>query len=243
MHRGYVKLHRSLTDWEWYTEPNMVLFFVHCLLRANHKDGTWKGQDVLKGQFISGRKVLSVETGLSERNVRTCIDKLVKSGELTIKTTNKNTVFTLNKWNLYQNQEEGDQQNANKRPTNDQQPTTNKNVNNDKNEENIKYTVAESFIELWNSTEGIQNRSFKSNEVKIKVFKKISSRFSAFKEEGFNNFFMNLKYSSHIFDEKWFTLDFCIKNDENFQKVIDMWMDWKKNKPKDNSGGYCLASL
>ena len=84
MHRGYIKLHRSLIDWEWYTEPNMVLFFVHCMIRANHKEGTWKGYKVSKGQFISGRKVLSAETGLSERNVRTCIEKLVKSGELTI---------------------------------------------------------------------------------------------------------------------------------------------------------------
>jgi len=146
LHRGYVKLHRALVDWEWYTEPNMVLFFIHCLLRANHKDGTWKGHDVKKGQFISGRKVLSAETGLSERNIRTCIEKLKKSGELTIKTTNKNTIFTLNNWTKYQSDEVGDQQNANKRPTNDQQTTTNKNDKNDKNVN--KYIGIKDFSEF-----------------------------------------------------------------------------------------------
>ena len=148
MQNGYIKLHRTLINWEWYTEPNVVLFFIHCLLRANHKDGTWKGQTVLKGQFISGRKALSAETGLSERNVRTCIGKLIKSGELTIKTTNKNTVFTLNNWIKYQDNDSADQQSANKRPANDQQTTTNKN---EKNEKNVnKYTIDYSEIEFLN---------------------------------------------------------------------------------------------
>ena len=141
MHRGYIKLHRIFTDWEWYTEPNMVLFLIHCLLRANHKDGTWKGQEVLKGQFISGRKALSIETGLSEQKVRTCIDKLISSKELTIKPTNKNTLFTLLKWEKYQVIDEKELQSTskstNKQPSNNQQITTNKNVNNDKNVNNI----------------------------------------------------------------------------------------------------------
>jgi hypothetical protein len=140
VHRGYIKLHRIFTDWEWYTEPNMVLFLIHCLLRANHKDGTWKGQTVLKGQFISGRKTLSNETGLSEQKVRTCIDKLISSGELTIKPTNKNSLFTLIKWEKYQLSDEKEKQATskatNKQPTDNQQITTNKNVKNANNEKN-----------------------------------------------------------------------------------------------------------
>jgi hypothetical protein len=250
MHRGFIKLHRIFKDWEWYTEPNMVLFLIHCLLRANHKDGTWKGQSVLKGQFVSGRKTLSTETGLSEQKIRTCIDKLILSNELTIKSTSKNTLFMLLKWEKYQILNESEEQPTNQttsqitnqQPTDNQPITTNKNVNNEKNEENIKYIVAEEFLRLWNEIDGITVKNFRLSSVKIKVFNKIMARHKIFKEEGFNLFFQNVVYSCHIFKEKWFTIDFCIKNDENFQKVIDMWMDWKKN-PNNKGAQYSISEL
>lgn len=127
MNNGWIKLHRNLVEWEWYQDSKMVHLFLHMILKANHKFGNWKGIKIEPGQFISGRKVLSFETGISERSIRTCINKLKSTSEVTTKTTNKYTIFTLNNWNKYQLDEVGDQQNANKRPASDQQVTTNKN--------------------------------------------------------------------------------------------------------------------
>lgn len=116
---GFIKLHRVFKNWEWYTDSNMVQFFIHCLLKANHAEKEWRGVKLKPGQFISGRSILSAETGLSERSIRTCIDRLKKTKELTSQTTNKYTVFTLNSWEKYQFSESSDQQA-------DQQTTTNK---------------------------------------------------------------------------------------------------------------------
>jgi hypothetical protein len=135
---GWIKLHRALVNWEWYTTPNMVHFWIHCLLLANHDDGFWKGIPVKKGQFISGRKSLSANTGLSEQQIRSCINRLILTNEITIQSTNEYSVFTLISWEKYQ-LEEAVNQPSNQRSTSDQpainqRSTTNKNDKNDKNE-------------------------------------------------------------------------------------------------------------
>ncbi len=35
--QGFIKIHRSLIDWEWYTEPNTFRVFIHLLMLATHK--------------------------------------------------------------------------------------------------------------------------------------------------------------------------------------------------------------
>jgi hypothetical protein len=139
---GWVKLHRALIDWEWYKTPNMVQFWIHCLLRANHTDGQYQGISLKAGQFISGRIGLSRETGLSEQEIRTCISRLKSTNELTTLNMAKNTLFTINSWNLYQCEEVANQH-INQLPTSfqpasNQLLTTNKNVNNSNNDDNSK---------------------------------------------------------------------------------------------------------
>jgi len=135
---GWVRIHRSLLEWEWYQDSKMVHLFVHMLLKANHKPQKWRGIDIGKGQFVSGRKVLSLETGISEQSVRTCINKLKSTSELTIKNTNKYSLFTLNNWNLYQSEILPTNKLTSNQPATNQQLTTNKNVKNEKNDKNIE---------------------------------------------------------------------------------------------------------
>jgi len=99
--------------------------------------------DLLPGQFIFGRQAAAAELRQTERNIRTCLSILEKSGNLTIKTTNKYSVVTITNWGIYQSESvEIDQQNdqtaTNNRPTTGQQPATNKNGKNGKNGKNEK---------------------------------------------------------------------------------------------------------
>lgn len=123
--QGFVQLHRALLDWEWYSDHNTTRLFIHMLLRANHKDNKWQGILVSKGSFISGRKQLSLETGLSEQQIRTSILRLKSTSELTIKTTKKYSIYSMVKWDSYQGKQ------PTKQPTTNQQLTTNNNDNND----------------------------------------------------------------------------------------------------------------
>ena len=138
---GWIKLHRKLTEWEWYKDNNTKSLFVHLLLMANHKDGRFQGQEVKRGQLITGRKVLSVQTGLSEQQIRTGLNKLISTNEITIKSTNKNSLISIIRYNSYQIESENTKQSTseitNNQPTSNQQVTTNKNDKNVKNDKNL----------------------------------------------------------------------------------------------------------
>ena len=97
-------------EWEWYTDVNTKTLFIHCLLRANWKPGRWKGINYNAGEFITSLPSLADESGLSIQQVRTSLDKLISTGEITSKTTDsvtgkkltKNRIITINNWNAYQ---------------------------------------------------------------------------------------------------------------------------------------------
>lgn len=141
---GWIKLHRILQQWEWYNDSQTLHVFITILLNANHDDGRWRGHEVKRGQWITGRKKLAEITGISERSIRTILKRLEDSQELTIKPTSKFSVITLTKWDSYQIVTEPiDQQNANDRPATDQQSTTNKNEKKVKKES--KTSLPENF--------------------------------------------------------------------------------------------------
>lgn len=140
---GFIQLHRKLINWEWYSDIPVRLTFIHLLIIANWENKNWKGINIKRGQVIIGRKKLSKEIGISERQLRTALTKLKSTSEIATKTTNKFTVLTLIKYEDYQNiktttTSKTTSNESNERPTNDQQTTTTKEYNNIINKENKK---------------------------------------------------------------------------------------------------------
>ena len=132
---GFIVVHRSLIDWEWYTDEKVARLFIHCLLKANHADKKFRGKIIERGSFQTSYQMLSDETGLSVRSVRTSLNKLKTTGELTIKTSSQNTVIVINNYDTYQtNDKQIDKQTTIKRQTSDKQVTTNNNDNNINND-------------------------------------------------------------------------------------------------------------
>ena len=125
MDGSYIKLSRGLLDWEWYSDINTTRAFIHMLLKANWRDGNFKGVPVPRGSFVSSIGKLASETGLTEREIRTAILHLKTTGEVTSKTTNKFTVFSVVKYDLYQaSDKQNVRQEPSKRHSNDIQTTT-----------------------------------------------------------------------------------------------------------------------
>lgn len=140
---NYIKISRSLLEWEWYQDINTCRLFVHMLLRANWKDGKFKGTTVPRGSFVSSIRKLSDETGLTEREIRTAISHLKTTGEVTSKGHTKYSVFTVTNYDYYQtNDTQDDNQTPSKRQSNDIQTTTIEEGKNSKKErKEIKNTV------------------------------------------------------------------------------------------------------
>jgi len=138
---GWIKIHRQILDWEWYSDNNAFRVFMHLILKANHKEKRYKGIELKSGSVVTSRDILAMETGLSVRQIRTALDKLKTTNEVAIKTSSKGTIIQVVNYEKYQietNEKTSD------RPTSDQQTTTNKN---DKKENN---NIAPEFSEFLN---------------------------------------------------------------------------------------------
>lgn len=128
---GWIKLHRSIKEWEWYGDINVRLTFLHCLISANYEDKKWQGVLIKRGSFVTGRDVLASEIGISVRQVRTALTKLKSTSDLTTKTTSKGTLVTVMNYNKFQSKDDEATSGTTstltgERPENDQQTTTTK---------------------------------------------------------------------------------------------------------------------
>lgn len=131
---GFIRLHRKITQWEWYQNPNTFRVFLHCLLMANFTDGRFEGKEIKRGQFVTSLPSLSEQTSLSIRQVRTSLEHLILTGELTSKSYPKYRIITVVKYNDYQrddrqidSQMTGNRQASDRQPTGDRQQYKNEN--------------------------------------------------------------------------------------------------------------------
>jgi len=182
MSLGWVKLHRQLLDWEWYEDINTSRLFIHLLLIANHKDKKWRGVLIKKGEKLTSQVKLSEETGLTRQQVRTSLNKLKSTNDITIKTTAQHTVIYINNWDLYQDKPEdqptSNQRATNEQPTSNQRITTNKNVKNDNNEKEIVTSSPKANLtfEIFRYWCDVMKKNISSTKLTAKRDKAIKNR-------------------------------------------------------------------
>jgi predicted RNA-binding protein with PIN domain len=149
---GWIKLHRSLLEWEWYDDINTMRLFIHLILKANHKPKKYKGIEIKMGEIVTGLSILSKETSLSMQRIRTSLSRLKSTNEITIKTSSQGSIIQIVNYCKYQtttNNLTNEQQTTNK------QLTTNKNEKNEKKERNIIPPMFE-MIEKYAKTRGLK---------------------------------------------------------------------------------------
>lgn len=115
---GYVRVYRSIADWEWYHDDRCVRLFLHLLIKSNWSEGTWKGKPIVPGQIITSSVKLGEQLGWNRSAVVRTLDKLKSTGELDIQTNNHWSLVTLANWDKYQGEgAEVDSKPRNKRTT------------------------------------------------------------------------------------------------------------------------------
>lgn len=135
----HIKLFRKLLNWEWYTDINTKTLFIHCLLKANWKAGSWHGYKYDRGQFITSLPTLARETGLTERQVRTALKHLKATGEVTDWHDNKIRIITVLSYNKYQDKRQANGQSDDSQTTGKRQASDSryKNIKNNKEGEEV----------------------------------------------------------------------------------------------------------
>lgn len=231
---GWIKIHRSILNWEWWDDHNTTRLFLYCLLEANHEDKKWHGENIERGTFITSLSHLSQNTGLSTQQIRTSLERLISTNEITKKTTNKLTKITICKYDIYQDVQQAEQQAEQQaiQQTNNKQITTTKEYKNIRNKEykiedtNVSLSDSKSdeekidydgLIAYWNNTtNGIWGnlKNIENNRKKM-----VRARI---REHGKKTFMFAIQkacQSSYLKSQTWFNFDWLIKPN-NFDKLI-----------------------
>jgi hypothetical protein len=116
---GWVKLHRSFKSWGWASCPYTSHLFIHLLINANYEESEFLGHKINKGDCVFGLHAWSKKTCISVRSLRTSINHLKSTGEITIKSNNKFSIITITNWEKYQ----ADDRQTDKPPTSNRQAT------------------------------------------------------------------------------------------------------------------------
>lgn len=149
--KGYIKLFKQFQKWGWYDDANTVRVFLDILLNVNYEPSEYHGYKLEAGQGVFGRKKMAARLKISERSVRTAIEHLKSTNEITIKSTNKFSIITVVNWEKFQILEnkatsKSTNKPSNERPTTDQQLTTEEEYKNIRNKECSSYSDQEELI-------------------------------------------------------------------------------------------------
>lgn len=127
----WIKLYRKLLQSPIFDNEKALKIWIWCLLKATHTERNQLvgRQNVIlqKGQFIFGRKKASEELKMTENMVYRYMKLLEELSMLNIKSNNKFSIVSIEKWENYQINKDKITSNS---TTNRQQIDTNKNVNN-----------------------------------------------------------------------------------------------------------------
>ncbi len=102
---GWIKLHRKLKHWEWFKDVPTCYLFIYLLMEAEYEDIKEKGIIIKRGQLkTSFRKIVS-ETGLSIQQIRTSLNKLKSTHDITQLSTHDFSLITIENYDKYQDAE------------------------------------------------------------------------------------------------------------------------------------------
>lgn len=216
----YIKLNRKIINWEWYLNINVKTLFIHCLLKANWKDGRFEGKEIKRGSFVTSLEKLSKETGLSVRQVRTALNHLFLTGELTSEANSKYRIITVVNYNQYQLCDKPvDSQLTSKRQASDKQVTTIEEKKEKKEKEELNKKDISPYIPL---IEIIEEKPY-SDLLKEKLkewLKYKSEKKQGYKQTGFKAFLNKVDKAYEDFGEQAVIGCFDKSMENNWQGVF-----------------------
>ena len=134
---GFIKIDRNMLRWRWVSTPNTAYIFILLLLKANYKDVEFKGMTIHRGQLVTSIQSLANQCSLTTNQVRTALDHLISTGEITSKAYSKFRVITIPKYNEYQDNPSKNpvktQSEPSQNPGKPQQVKNNKNIKKERN--------------------------------------------------------------------------------------------------------------
>lgn len=164
---GHIKLYRQMIDWEWFTDPKTAHFWVYLLLRANWRDGRFKGMEIKRGQLLMSLQDMAKETGLSVQNVRTAINRLKSTRQLTCQPTRYGMLVSIVKYDNFQILDDDANTQTN--------TPSNKELTRNQHATNTQLTTNEEYKEV-NKVRREEYKDLKKEDISYEISKKESPK-------------------------------------------------------------------
>lgn len=200
--QGFISLHRKLMENPIWGDPNYLKLWVYCLFKATHQEHEQLlgNQMVIlqRGQFVTGRNSLAEDLNKGVKPKQQVnnltwwryLQNLETWGMLNIKSNNKYSVVTIDKYDFYQSvfnksEQQTEHQMNNKRTTNEQQMNTNNNVNNENNNNKtsrLKYEICDMelaellFKKMRENNPGVKQPKLETWANEVRLMRKSDKR-------------------------------------------------------------------
>ncbi len=256
---GFIVLSKKMLKWGWYQDNNTKVLFIHLLLIANWEEKKWQEIEIKRGQVVTSINHLAQQTNLSTQQVRTSLNKLISTNEITKSSTNKYTLITIKNYKKYQDYNKED----NKRITNEQQTNNNqitttkpRKPNNQENNNNIINNNIYDFVEqnfgrtlspieyeevsMWNDNELTRYAIKQSVIVNKCSIKYISRILSAYERENIKTVQQaQVREREYVEAKKRKNSQNNIQRKsgmEKFRETLDNWEKKMEDVENDNKG-------
>ena len=98
MKKGYLKISRKITEWEFWQNPVAVCLWVHLLFLAE-----WRtGKELQPGELITTIRQLKTECGLSVNTIKSYLEQFENAGQISVERNKFGTKITILKFEEYQ---------------------------------------------------------------------------------------------------------------------------------------------
>lgn len=97
----WIRLPRSIFDWDWFDKPEMLSLFLYLLNNAKEKEVKHDGIVEHRGQFLTSLGKLSTIIGAGKQVVRTCLSKLIKMQLIEVNTERLYSIITICNYDDY----------------------------------------------------------------------------------------------------------------------------------------------
>lgn len=97
----WIRLPRSMFDWDWFDKPEMLSLFLYLLNNAKEKEVKHDGIVEHRGQFLTSLGKLSTTIGAGKQVVRTCLSKLIKMQLIEVNTERLYSIITICNYDDY----------------------------------------------------------------------------------------------------------------------------------------------
>ena len=95
---GFVKVDRNIVNWSWYKDSNTYRVYMHLMYKANYSPMEFRGKTINRGQLIMSRSKIAEDLNLSEQQVRTALDHLKSTNDITIEKGTRFVIITINNY-------------------------------------------------------------------------------------------------------------------------------------------------